>query len=173
MHDKIYDFIHKTYISKQQFGFMKHQSTLKQLLIFLFLMCPSPKLQSITCQTDILYLDIQKVFDCVPQLLVKLSEAGIAGKLWKFLYSVMKEKMVPQTKTTYKNLSPLQLSVPASDCLTHGCFPVSPICKYFCSLWIVKFYILSKRVIIIHIASKPELNLKKVLAKRIFLTKSG
>ena len=62
---------------------MKHQSTLKQLLIFVM------SITGITAnnlQAEVLYVDIRKVFNTVShnELLVKLREAGIAGKLWKF-----------------------------------------------------------------------------------------
>ena len=45
-------------------------------------------------QADVLYLDIRKAFDSVPhnELLVKLSKVGIAGKLWEFFNTYLKER---------------------------------------------------------------------------------
>ena len=63
IHDKVYDFIDETFVSKQQFGFTKHRSTLKQLLIFLM------SITEITANShlaDVLYVDIRKAFDSVP-----------------------------------------------------------------------------------------------------------
>ena len=68
---------------------MKHRSTLKQLLIFL---TSITEIIANNHQADVLYLDIRKAFDSVPhnELLVKLREAGITGKLWKFFNIYLK-----------------------------------------------------------------------------------
>ena len=88
IHDKVYNFIDESFISKQQFGFVKHRSTLKQLLMYLIM-----SITEITGNNhwaDVLYVDIWKAFDSVPhnELLVKLRKAGIACKLWTSLISV-------------------------------------------------------------------------------------
>ncbi len=81
--DKIYDHI-STRISDNQFGFMKHRSTLQQLLKFSHSI---QKAFSQKNQVDVTYFDIKKAFDSVPhaKLLEKLHvNFNISGCAWKF-----------------------------------------------------------------------------------------
>ena len=75
-------------ISNVQFGFLKNQSTLQQLLIFVN--------EIFTCgtQSDAVYFDIHKAFDsvCHNQLLVKLWSAGISGQLWSWFRSYLSDR---------------------------------------------------------------------------------
>ena len=61
----------KERISKHQFGFMLHRSTLQQLLLLLNSIVESSRK---SLQTDLIYLDFKKAFDSVPhnELLLKL-----------------------------------------------------------------------------------------------------
>ncbi len=84
IYDKISEFTTSHYISNQQYGFMKHRSTLKQLLSFMDEI--QKGLSNKNHQVDVLYLDIKKAFDSVPhnELLIKLNHAGITGNTWRF-----------------------------------------------------------------------------------------
>ena len=78
-------------LSSIQFGFLKNRSTVKQLLIFL-----NSVHQSLNnkVQTDVIYLDFSKAFDSVPhnELLVKLWQIGIRGKLWLWFKSYLSSR---------------------------------------------------------------------------------
>ena len=77
MYDQVICFI-RPKISIFQFGFLKHRSTLTQLLAFFSLIFDAID------EGNSLYLDIKKAFDSGPHnnLLLKLWEMGITGGLW-------------------------------------------------------------------------------------------
>ena len=74
----------KERISKHQFGFMLHKSTLQQLLLLLNSIVESSRK---SLQTDLIYLDFKKAFDSVPhnELLLKLWNIGVTGNTSKWL----------------------------------------------------------------------------------------
>ena len=78
-------------LSSIQFGFLKNRSTVKQLLIFLNSVHQSLNNKA---QTDVIYLDFSKAFDSVPhnELLVKLWQIGIRGKLWLWFKSYLSSR---------------------------------------------------------------------------------
>ena len=80
IHKHVYNFISST-MSHHQFGFLRKRSTLQQLLSFLNKIYES----DFNSQTDVIYLDFRKAFDSVAhnELLLKLWNIGICGKLWK------------------------------------------------------------------------------------------
>ena len=88
IYDKSIDFITNRFISRHQFGFLRNRSTSQQLLIFIYSILNSHRSHS---STDAFYLDLRKAFDTVshPELLLKLSAAGITGDLWKWFRSYL------------------------------------------------------------------------------------
>ena len=68
------------HVNPAQFGFLRHRSTLHQLLVFLHNIFNSFNNNT---QTDVIYLDFKKAFDSVAhnELLVKLWNFGITGSL--------------------------------------------------------------------------------------------
>ena len=88
IYDKSIDFITNRFISRHQFGFLRNRSTSQQLLIFIYSILNSHRSHS---STDAFYLDLRKAFDTVshPELLLKLSTAGITGDLWKWFHSYL------------------------------------------------------------------------------------
>ena len=80
----IYGFI-SNQISHLQFGFLKHQSCVQQLLVSLNNIINSFN-NSFKPQVDTIYLDFRKAFDSVPhnKLLVKLWHLGITSNLWNW-----------------------------------------------------------------------------------------
>lgn len=75
-------------ISNVQFGFLKHRSTVHQLLLFLDHLHHSLNHK---IQFDAIYLDFSKAFDKVSHhhLLLKLRQFGIDGALWLLLKSYL------------------------------------------------------------------------------------
>ena len=73
-----------SFLSPQQFGFLKNQSTVQQLLLMLNTI-------STNDQTDVVYLDFKKAFDSVShkELLFKLRSLGISGKLRSWFESYL------------------------------------------------------------------------------------
>ena len=71
-------------LSEHQHGFLKGRSTVTQMLCFLHKIGEALDKAS---QTDIIYLDLSKAFDCVShsRLLFKLHSAGIKGCLFCWL----------------------------------------------------------------------------------------
>ena len=68
-------------LTLSQFGAIKGRSPLQQLLLFL------DNIYSSNSQTDVIYLDIRKVFDTIShsKLLLRLHSLGIQGNLWQWL----------------------------------------------------------------------------------------
>ena len=87
---KIIDFI-RPKLSSHQFGFLTKRSSIAQLLT-----CYSETMDSLElkCTTDVLYLDLKKVFDSVPhnKLLFKLWRIGVTGKLWSWFQGYISDR---------------------------------------------------------------------------------
>ena len=83
IYDQVSEFVIST-ISVVQFGFLRHRSTVHQLLLFIDQLLNSLNHKS---QFDTIYLDFSKAFDKVPHnlLLTKLRQIGIDGNLWLLL----------------------------------------------------------------------------------------
>ena len=66
-----------SFLTPQQFGFLKNRSTVQQLLVLF------DTIMSTDYQTDVIYFDFKKAFDSVPhnELLFKLKSMGTY--LWK------------------------------------------------------------------------------------------
>lgn len=81
--DHIYPHL-SSQICSNQFGFLKHCSTVQQLLTHPLTITSS---LSCHCQTDVIYLDIQKAFDsvCHNTLLLKLWKSSICGATWRII----------------------------------------------------------------------------------------
>ena len=94
VYDKVFDFIHRL-VSKFQFGFLRNNSFLQQLLIFV-----SKVFDSFVdnCQMVFIYLDFRKAFDEVPhfELLSKISHINIPGGLlmWFHKYLTNRKQLV-------------------------------------------------------------------------------
>ena len=75
-------------ISIHQFGFLRHHSSLQQLLKLLSEIINSLENKR---RYDVIYLDFKKAFDSVPhrELLHKLRTFGILGSLWKWFASYL------------------------------------------------------------------------------------
>ena len=88
--DHILRFVNEN-ISLHQFRFMRHRSTLQQLLILLNSIFEA---SSSSSQTDLIYLDFKKAFDSVAhnELLFKLWHFGIAGNTWQWLFSYLSNR---------------------------------------------------------------------------------
>ena len=76
-------------ISSCQFGFLRGRSTLQQLLIFFNI------LHNSSSQIDVVYLDFRKAFDSVAhnELLLKLWNFGINGKLWSWMKAYLTDRL--------------------------------------------------------------------------------
>ena len=85
VYNKVINFVSNR-ISLSQFGFMKDQSILQQLLVFLNTNCKNNK-----TQVDVMYLDFAKAFDRIPhnELLLKLWSIGITEDLWSWFKSYL------------------------------------------------------------------------------------
>ncbi len=79
-------------ISVSQFGFMRHHSSLQQLLIFVSEIINSFENKR---NYDVIYLDFKKAFDSVPhrELLHKLRSIGILGSLWKWFENYLASRL--------------------------------------------------------------------------------
>ena len=114
---KISGFISDHYISQDQFGFLKHRSTLKQLLLYL------NEVQTILHehhQVDVLYLDIRKAFDSVPhnELLLKIWNSGITGSVWKFLAAYLSNRtQIVSINHNYSSEAKVSSGVPQGSIL--------------------------------------------------------
>ena len=84
----IVDYITRS-ISDSQFGFLRGRSTLQQLLIFFKI------LHNSSSQIDVIYLDFRKAFDSVShnELLLKLWNFGITGKLWSWMKAYLANRV--------------------------------------------------------------------------------
>ena len=91
IYDKIIDFV-MDHVNPAQFGFLRHRSTLHQLLVFLHNIFNSFNNNT---QTDVIYLDFKKAFDSVAhnKLLVKLWNFGITGSLWNWFKTYLSSRI--------------------------------------------------------------------------------
>lgn len=91
VYNKIIDFL-RPKLSKAQFGFLPHRSSIIQLLT-----CYQEVVDAFECRmpTDILYLDLKKAFDSVPhqELLFKLWRMGVTGSLWSWFQAYLKNRL--------------------------------------------------------------------------------
>ena len=90
IYNKIINFITNS-VSNHQFGFLKHRSSIQQLLLLLNTIYNSALTHS---PTDVIYLDFKKAFDTVshPKLLFKLWSAGITGDLWMWFRAYLLDR---------------------------------------------------------------------------------
>ncbi len=88
--NQIYDHV-CPHISINQFGFLKHRSTLQQLLKFLHSVCTYFTNMR---HHDVIYFEIRKAFDTVRHdlLLNKLLNFGVAGKAWDFFCAYLTDR---------------------------------------------------------------------------------
>ena len=104
-------------ISPFQFGFTKHRSSLQQMLLFY-----SEVFESLNSgiQTDVIFLDFAKAFDSVPhaELLFKLRQRGIGGKLWKWFMAYLANRMqCVCVEGVCSNFLPVKSGVPQGSLL--------------------------------------------------------
>ena len=80
------------HVNPAQFGFLRHRSTLHQLLVFLHNIFNSFNNNT---QIDVTYLDFKKAFDSVAhnELLVKLWNFGITGSLWNWFKTYLSSRI--------------------------------------------------------------------------------
>ena len=108
-YDKVFEFVGQS-ISCSQFGFLRNQSCLQQLLLFL-----NNVVDSFTNKHQfdtILYLDFRKAFDKVPhpELLHKLS---ISGTLLKWFSNyLMNRKQLVSINGNHSTILPVSSGVP-------------------------------------------------------------
>ena len=90
IYNKIINFITNS-VSNHQFGFLKHRSSVQQLLLLLNTIYNSALTHS---PTDVIYLDFKKAFDTLshPKLLFKLWSAGITGDLWMWFRAYLLDR---------------------------------------------------------------------------------
>ena len=89
--DKVKDFLLKT-ISSSQFDFMQNHSCIQQMLLFISSIIKKWHDQSIS---EVVYLDIRKAFDSVPdmELLAKLHKVAVVGNLWYLFYDYLTSRL--------------------------------------------------------------------------------
>ena len=116
IYNKSIDFITNTVVSTHQFGFLKHRSSVQQLLllntIYNSLLTHSP--------TDAIYLDFRKEFDTVshPKLHFKLWSSGITGDLWMWFRGYLLDRQQYVTiNGQQSNLLPVFLGIPQGSIL--------------------------------------------------------
>ena len=116
--DSIYEHV-KSYLHKNQFGFRKRRSATLQLLLFLDTIYELNDLPD-TKELAVLYLDFAKAFDTVPhsQLIKKISDFGIGGKLLKLIksYLIGRQQAVKLNKSLSKT-EPVTSGVPQGSIL--------------------------------------------------------
>ena len=110
--NKSIDFLTNTVIFNHQFGFLKHRSSVQQLLlltntIYNSLLTHSP--------TDVIHLDFRKAFDTVShsKLLFKLWSSGISGDLWMWFRAYLLDRQQYVTiNGQQSNLLPVSSGIP-------------------------------------------------------------
>ena len=103
-----------SFLSPQQFGFLKNRSTVQQLLLML------NTIHSTNDQTDVVYLDFKKAFDSVPhkELLFKLRSLGISGKLWSWFESYLLNRyQCVKINNSLSHLLPVLSGIPQGSIL--------------------------------------------------------
>ena len=114
--EKIIDFI-MDHVTPNQFGFLRHRSTLHQLLVFLHHIFKS---FNSNAQTDVIYLDFKKAFDSVAhnELLVKLRHFGVTGSLWNWFKTYLSSrKQCVRFNNVVSNHLPVISGVPQGSLL--------------------------------------------------------
>uniref|UniRef100_A0A1X7TMN6 Reverse transcriptase domain-containing protein n=1 Tax=Amphimedon queenslandica TaxID=400682 RepID=A0A1X7TMN6_AMPQE len=112
----IYNYIYPSIsgvICSNQFGFIRQCSTLQQLLLHFNSLLSS-------CQSDVVYLDIQKAFDtvCHNNLLQKLWNTGICGRTWKLIEAYLSDRIqCVSVNGTLSNFLPVSSGVPQGSIL--------------------------------------------------------
>ena len=114
--DHIYPHL-SSQICSSQFGFLRNCSTVQQLLTHLLSISSS---LSCHCQTDVIYLDIQKAFDsvCHNTLLQKLWDAGICGATWRIIRAYLDDRVqFVSVNKSHSGLLPVTSGVPQGSIL--------------------------------------------------------
>ena len=112
IYNKSIDFITNTVVSNHQFGFLKHRSSVQQLLLLINTIYNSLLTHS---PTDVIYLDFRKAFDTVshPKLLFKLWSSGITGDLWMWFRAYLLDRQQYVTiNGQQSNLLPVLSGIP-------------------------------------------------------------
>ena len=110
---KCYTFLER-FLTPAQFGSRKGHSTVQQLLLFYDHVMES------STQCDIIFLDFAKAFDSVPhqELLLKLRNLGITGKIWLWLQEYLTGRVQCVCMGTARsNLLPVLSGVPQGSIL--------------------------------------------------------
>ena len=98
-----------SFLTPQQFGFLKNRSTVQQLLVLF------DTIMSTDYQTDVIYFDFKKAFDSVPhnELLFKLKCMGISGNLWLWFESYLSNcQQCVKVNNKYSHLLPVLSGIP-------------------------------------------------------------
>jgi len=100
-------------ISNRQFGFLRNRSTVQQLLILL------NKITNTKNQSDIIHLDIRKVFNSIPRddLLTKVRLMGISGNLWLWFKSYLSNQQCIKIHNSYSDPLPVLSGIPQGSIL--------------------------------------------------------
>ena len=103
-----------SFITPQQFGFLKNRSTVQQLLILFDIIINTDY------QSDVIYFDFRKAFDSVPhnELLFKLKSLGISGTLWLWFKSYLFNRhQCVKINNKYSYLLPVLSGIPQGSIL--------------------------------------------------------
>ena len=103
-----------SFLTPQQFGFLKHRSTVQQLLVLFDVIMNTDH------QTDVIYFDFKKAFDSVPhnELLFKLKSMGISGGLWLWFKSYLyNRQQCVKINNKYSHLLPVLSGIPQGSIL--------------------------------------------------------
>ena len=103
-----------SFITPQQFGFLKNRSTVQQLLILFDIIINT------NYQSDVIYFDFRKAFDSVPhnELLFKLKSLGISGTLWLWFKSYLfNRRQCVKINNKYSYLLPVLSGIPQGSIL--------------------------------------------------------
>ena len=103
-----------SFLTPQQFGFLKNRSTVQQLLVLFDVILNTDH------QTDVIYFDFKKAFDSVPhnELLFKLKSMGISGGLWLWFKSYLSNcQQCVKINNKYSHLLPVLSGIPQGSIL--------------------------------------------------------
>ena len=103
-----------SFLTPQQFGFLKNRSTVQQLLVLF------DTIMRTDYQTDVIYSDLKKAFDSVPhnELLFKLKSTGISGNLWLWFESYLSShQQCVKINNKYSHLLPVLSGIPQGSIL--------------------------------------------------------
>ena len=116
VYDKLFAFLENK-ISINQFGFLRNHSCVQQLLCFLHNISKALDNKS---QFDVIYLDFMKAFDKVSHqnLLLKLQQLGIKGKVWNWIYEYLSNRQqLVSINGVHSSLLPVLSGVPQGSIL--------------------------------------------------------